>query len=491
MRREYWYMVFATLVGIPALYAHLNHLHLYETAPIAGIFLFGTAIVGAAFLLTWGAELAELEMSPNLALVVLALVAVLPEYAVDIYLAYSAGTFVASPEEPENTYKALALANMTGANRILIGIGWPVVAILSWTRFGRSAIQLELARSPDIFWLGVATLYSFVIPIKGTISLLDTAVLLTLYGTYLWTCSRVPSRESHLVGPAALIGELPRRPRLAVTWAFFGWAGLVIYLSSHPFAESLITTGKTLGIDEFLLVQWLAPFASESPEFLAVILLTLKGAATDGLGALVSSKVNQWSLLVGMVPLAYAIGYQKINGTWSMGFELDARQTEELVLTSAQSIFAIATIMSYRFRLKDAYLLLGLFFLQLIVTITLEELKMHDPWVTYWHYGLSVVYMLIAAFHMIEYRRFFPAIYRGAMYLDSKTFEEAMTGIKQADFGTETQYGDPSIPDPGETMPADEPITAEAPPPVDEPSDEAIPEIVTEGDGTGGPDKTP
>ncbi|HYE78741.1 MAG TPA: hypothetical protein VEI97_12220 [bacterium] len=486
MRREYWYMLAAALVGLPALYAQFTHMHLYETAPVTGIFLFGAAIVGAAFLLTWGAELAELEMSPNLALVVLALVAVLPEYAVDIYLAYTAGTFTPTEAEPVNKYQALALANMTGANRILIGIGWPVVAIISWFRFGRSAIQLELARSADIFWLGAATLYSFLIPIKQTITVVDTVILLALYGTYLWTCSRVPSRESHLVGPAALVGMLPRRPRVIATWAFFLWAGVVIYISSHPFAESLIAAGQSLGIDEFLLVQWLAPLASESPEFLAVILLTLKGAATDGMGALVSSKVNQWSLLVGMVPLAYAIGHMRQHGAWEGGFRLDPRQTEELILTSAQSIFAIASIMSYRFRLRDAWLLLGLFFLQLIVTIALEEQAKvtndHRP-ITTWHYMVSVLYVVIAVFHFIEYRRFIPAIFRGAFYLDAKTYGQVMTGVHAADLGTKAEAGPEAIPAPTETMPADEPLPGVAPPPVEEPSDEELPEVTTEGHG--------
>ena len=45
--------------------------------------------------------------------------------------------------------------------------------------------------------------------------------------------------------------------------------------AAEPFAEGLVQTGETLGIDEFLLVQWLAPLASEAPEFLVAALLTL------------------------------------------------------------------------------------------------------------------------------------------------------------------------------------------------------------------------
>ena len=45
--------------------------------------MFGLAVVGAAFLLAWAAEVLQLDVSQGLALAVLALIAVLPEYAVD------------------------------------------------------------------------------------------------------------------------------------------------------------------------------------------------------------------------------------------------------------------------------------------------------------------------------------------------------------------------------------------------------------------------
>jgi len=51
----------------------------------------GLGIFGAAFLLSWAAELAQLYISQNLALALLALIAVLPEYAVDMYFAWMAG----------------------------------------------------------------------------------------------------------------------------------------------------------------------------------------------------------------------------------------------------------------------------------------------------------------------------------------------------------------------------------------------------------------
>ena len=116
-------------------------------------------------------------------------------------------------------------------------------------------------------------------------------------------------------------------------FVFAGWA---IWLSAEPFAEGLVHMGAQYGIDEFLLVQWLAPLASESPEFAIAILFALRGRGSVGIGALISSKVNQWTLLVGALPVAYVLA----GGGWE-GLPLDGRQKEELILTPAQVPFAI------------------------------------------------------------------------------------------------------------------------------------------------------
>src|SRR3954469_13997297 len=98
-----------------------------------GVAGYGLAIGGAAFVLGWGAGTPPLDVSRGLALAVLALIAVLPEYVVDFTFAAKAGS------DPEK-YAPLALANMTGSNRLLIGVGWSaVVLIAAWrvTRISR------------------------------------------------------------------------------------------------------------------------------------------------------------------------------------------------------------------------------------------------------------------------------------------------------------------------------------------------------------------
>jgi cation:H+ antiporter len=88
----------------------------------------GTAIVGAAFLLSWAAEVFQLDVSQALALALLALIAVLPEYAVDAVFAWKAAS---NPE-----IAPYAIANMTGSNRLIVGFGWASVVVVAWWRTG-------------------------------------------------------------------------------------------------------------------------------------------------------------------------------------------------------------------------------------------------------------------------------------------------------------------------------------------------------------------
>jgi len=162
------------------------------------------------------------------------------------------------------------------------------------------------------------------------------------------------------VGPAQTVGRLPKRRRRLATAMMALAPAAVILLVAESFAEALVETGVEFGIDEFLLVQWLAPLASEAPEFVVVSLYAWRGLTTPALGALVSSKINQWTLLVAMLPLIYAIALGAPEA-----LQLDDRQKEEVLLTAAQSIFAVALLLDLRLSLYGAAALFGLFVTQL------------------------------------------------------------------------------------------------------------------------------
>jgi cation:H+ antiporter len=313
----------------------------------------GVAIFGAAFLLSWSAELSQKDIPQALAIALLALIAVLPEYAVDMYFAWSAG------KDPK--YTAFATANMTGANRLLIGVGWAAVVITYWLKSGKKAVELEPSHKIELFYLALATLYSFLIPIKGQLDLIDAVALIMIFVFYMRAASKAEHVEPELEGPAAMIESWGTRPRRAWTVSFFMLSGFTIFTAAEPFAEGLLATGRTFGIEEFILVQWLAPLASESPEFIVAILFALKGQPGTSMGALLSSKVNQWTLLIGMLPIVYAVSAGSAGG-----MHMDARQVEEMFLTAAQSIFAVAVLANLSFSLLEALIVFVLFWTQLL-----------------------------------------------------------------------------------------------------------------------------
>ncbi|MFA5786840.1 MAG: sodium:proton exchanger, partial [Actinomycetota bacterium] len=371
---SYRRIVFALAATTPAVVLRLSGVHL---ADLPSLLIFGGAVVGAACILTWAAEAAQMDVSQGLAIAVLALIAVLPEYAVDLYFAWTAG------KKPE--YAQYAAANMTGSNRLLIGIGWALVAFMAarWMAKNRPREHRELdlrpERSVEILFLAAASTYAFIVPIKGNLAWYDSLILIGLFGLYAWRISGASKEEPELMGVAATLGALPKsRRRRAVGLLFLASAGAII-ASAEPFAEALIGTGTQLGIDRFLLVQWLAPLASESPELIVAVMLAMRGKGEAGLGTLLSSKLNQWTLLVGSLPIAYGISH----GSFAP-LPLDARQVEEFLLTSAQAVMAVAVLTNLRFMRWEAGALLGLFLLQLPFPQTSVR------------YGFSVLYIFLA-----------------------------------------------------------------------------------------------
>jgi cation:H+ antiporter len=355
-KRDFVALLGAGMLPLPWMICH--HFHGLGLSPEFTALLSGLGIVGGAFLLSWAAELAERDIPQALAILALALVSVLPEYAVDLHFAWKAG------KDP--SYAPYAVANMTGANRLLIGFGWAAVVLIACRRARTETLVIHPRQRLEIRFLLWATVYSFLIPWTGTINLLDGAILLAIFLFYAWAAMHSDSEEVELVGPSALIDrEFRDRGRRLWALGLFLFAGYGIFIAAEPFAESLVEIGRSRAIDEFLLVQWVAPLASESPEFLIAILFALRLRGSMGIGALISSKVNQWTLLVGAIPIAFAIS----AGGWQ-GLPLDERQTEELILTSTQSLLAAILIADLRFRRVEALALAALFGGQFLFTST-------------------------------------------------------------------------------------------------------------------------
>ena len=356
-RRQWALVAIMAAIGAPGIVLRVLGA---EPAPTIGALTFGVAILAAAFLLSWSAETAEMDIPQGMAIAVIAFIAVLPEYAVDFVLSWRAGS------DPAEAAKGLAIANTTGGNRLLIGIGWTTIFALFLYRTRLRQLVVDKHRALELTFLLIATVYVGLIAFRHAITLVDSIVLVSLFFCYLYFTSKIESEDVVLVGPARALGALPTwRRRGAVTGVMI-YSAAVIFCSAEPFADSLVHTGQKFNISEFLLIQWLAPLASESPEVLVAGLLAWRGRAAVGMGALLSSQVNQMTLLIGTLPLAFGLAAGELHLTG--GLPLDDRQREEIFLTAAQSAFAIAVFANLKMGRREAITLFVLFAASLLIT---------------------------------------------------------------------------------------------------------------------------
>lgn len=363
----------------PAMVVRFAGLH---PDPVAALLIYGAAVVSASFLLAWAAEAAQIDVSGGLAIALLALIAVLPEYAVDLYYAYTSG------HNPE--YTQYAAANMTGSNRLLMGLGWPVVVLVSILVARRrgtansAGVTLEPGNRVELGFLLIAGVIAFAMPASHQIHLALGVTLLAWFGFYLYKIGHGDVEEPDLIGTAAALGELADRHRRIAVAGLFAASGAVILLCAKPFADDLVAAGTELGIDRFLLVQWLAPLASEAPEFIIATIFAARDKGTAAIATLISAKVNQWTLLIGSLPVAHLLG----GGGFSLG--LDARQVEEVLLTATQTMMGVALLLALRFHRIAACLLLVLFVVQFPIATTQGRLLLCDVYTAVAGVGLLI-----------------------------------------------------------------------------------------------------
>ena len=203
------------------------------------------------------------------------------------------------------------------------------------------------------------------------------------------------STDVEIEGPAELLVNLPTTKRRLATAIMFVFAGLVILANAEPFSEGLVMSGKRFNINEFLLVQWLAPLASEAPEFTVAIMFALRGQAGLALGSLLSSKLNQWTLLVGMIPGVFALSSKQLGFPIPMG----TFQMHEILLTAAQSLMAVVLLGHLRITIWQGLMLFGLFIGQFVAPPLVEAFPRMAPFGLEGenvHQLFSVIYIAIA-----------------------------------------------------------------------------------------------
>jgi cation:H+ antiporter len=340
------------------------------------------AMIGAAFVVAWGAEAAEFLISQGLALAILALIQTMPEFAVEAVIAWKAG------KNPEMVH--LAIANFTGSLRLLTGFGWPmlyaVAAFSSRRRRGKKlgAIHLHDDHAVEVLGLLPPLLYFVVVWAKASLGLVDAAVLTATYVAYLAVLLRLPPRGD----TEEEAEEVPRVSKWALS--FSGWkrwaavlglfvlGGGIIFLVAEPFLSSMLSVAVSLGISQFVFIQWVAPFISEFPEKTSAFAWARRiTRAPVALMNMVSSNINQWGVLSGLLAVIYC---------WSHGdtsaLPFDEFQRLEILLTILQAFLGWLFLASMSFEAAEATGLFVLWAVQFAVpSLRHEMLWVYGAWI--------------------------------------------------------------------------------------------------------------
>jgi len=335
------------------------------------------AILLSALMIAWAAESAQYFVAQGFALAMLAWMQTLPEFAVEAVLAWHQQTH-------------LLLANLTGALRLLTGLGWPAIyftAALFHRRATRQPLRrivLEEHHSVEVVALMVPLLYIPVIAIKRSLTVYDGAILILIYAAYLWILQKLPSEDHESIEDLEIIPrtivKARRSRRIFAIAALFIAGGALIYFSAEPFLASLLALATLAGVPDFIFVQWIAPLVSEFPEMLSTLYWARRSdRAPMALMNMVSSNINQWTLLAAMLPIVYSIS---IGAVTPIAF--DAKQQMELWLTLGQAVVALAFLINMELAWWEATALAVLFAIPFFDSAT-------EPVITWIYFGWAAL----------------------------------------------------------------------------------------------------
>jgi cation:H+ antiporter len=148
------------------------------------------------------------------------------------------------------------------------------------------------------------------------------------------------------------------------------------------------------------VIQWLAPVISEFPELLSTFYFARQEEkAPVALMNIASSNINQWTLLVAVLPVVFSISRHSMSA-----IVFTPEQRLELLLTIAQSAVGLIFLINMRFAWWEAVAMLVLFAAQFVLPeVWGEEAK---TWITV----VLLVWSAVAVLLMIAKRKVPPAL---------------------------------------------------------------------------------
>ena len=318
-----------------------------------------SAVITSALLMSWAAEAAEFSISQGLAIAIVALLQVVPEFMVEAVIAWHKDI-------------DLMMANVTGSNRLLMGVGWPMIFVTAdvysrmRTKKGISSVRLRPESIVEIAALFIASLYFVVVLLKKDLQVYDGIFLCSLFVGYLFILRILPEegeeKKQDLFSMPRYLVLVEEKKRSLLLAGLFVVGGLTMWAVADPFLLSMKEVSAGIGISAFVFVQWVAPFLSEFPEKVTAFYWarTVRLAPMSLLN-MISSKVNQWTLLVSMIPIVYSFSMGRIST-----IPLDFHHREEILLSMMMTFYGCAALAKLRFTRANAAILFILWLFQFI-----------------------------------------------------------------------------------------------------------------------------
>jgi len=336
-------------------------------------------------LITWGAESAQFFVAQGFALAILAWMQTLPEFAVEAVLAWKQQT-------------ELLIANLTGALRLLTGLAWPMIYATAATVYRRRtgqplrSIKLHREHSVEVIGLVLPLAYALVIWWKGTLHAYDAGILVAFYVAYLFLLTKLPpqghERVDDLETVPRTIVKSSRPWRISAIAACFLAGGLLIYFTAEPFLGSLVAVAGAIGIPSFVVIQWFAPIISEFPELASTFYFARQEEnAATAIMNIASSNINQWTLLMAMLPVVFSMSRGEISA-----IPLDPQQQDELLLTIGQSAVGLIFLINMEFAWWEAVAIFALFAAQFVLPVFWGDAA--RIWITYAFFAWTVLALL-------------------------------------------------------------------------------------------------
>ena len=194
-----------------------------------------------------------------------------------------------------------------------------------------------------------------------------------MYLAYLAILYRFPPQQEEALADAPVVARWaytrPGSWRIVAIVGLFVAGGTMIYFTAHPFLESMLAVALSIGVSEFVFVQWVAPFLSEFPEKVSAFHWASRVTkAPMGLMNMLSSNINQWTVLAAMIPIVFSAARGE-----AAALPFDGVQRVEILLTIAQSVVAVLLLANMRFDWWNATLLFLLWLAQFLVADWREE----------------------------------------------------------------------------------------------------------------------